>query len=336
MGYEMLTRTGKNFWEMTSVMQNAIRKGDYEIAGYAMWELLPKYGNYLRKRLLVISAEDCYGVLTKELLPLMDMATQESFEKALSILCAAKKNRDADYFVCNLMVNDTPSGLDKHELSKKLARAIIKKRIVEAGRLSAELFKTDRKLMWKMLNEITGLHRPHLIAEVQALETSNKNMTKPAEETIFVAKAMVLFWTEKPTKERLLAYDGMRFDGVMDYQSIRIKKSLDDCERVEGLFPEWAYNWHTVYGKYKLRRDAVHAIESDQRLLTPLEINLFDDCTWNRDINECLKKWNPRNRHIPYDDGKFTVEMKFPVSEEDGGAEASDDEESFEQMTLPI
>ena len=110
LGYEMKpTRNGRNFYEVTSAMQNAIRKGDYEVAGYAMWELLPEYLGYLRKRLLVISAEDCFGVITKEILALCDIGTEDAMEKALALICLAKKNRDADYFVCNLMYNDVPT-----------------------------------------------------------------------------------------------------------------------------------------------------------------------------------------------------------------------------------
>lgn len=123
MAYQMLTRTGKSFWEVTSAMQNAIRKGEFEVAGYAMWELLAEYTPYLRKRLLVISAEDCFGVLTKEILELCEIGTEDSLTRALALLCMAKKNRDADYLVCNLMLNDQPTGADKDFLSREIGRA---------------------------------------------------------------------------------------------------------------------------------------------------------------------------------------------------------------------
>ena len=77
LAYQMLTRTGLSFWEVTSAMQNSIRKGDYEIAGFCLWELLPQYTPYLRKRLLVISAEDCYGVITKEILNLCESKKEQ-------------------------------------------------------------------------------------------------------------------------------------------------------------------------------------------------------------------------------------------------------------------
>ena len=86
MAYPMLTRTGRSFWEVTSVMQNSIRKGDYELAGHCLWELLPQYTPYLRKRLLVISAEDCYGILTKEILNLCETGTEDSLTRAVALL----------------------------------------------------------------------------------------------------------------------------------------------------------------------------------------------------------------------------------------------------------
>ncbi len=315
MGYQMLTRTGRSFWEVTSAMQNAIRKGDYDVAGYSMWELLPEYKSYLRKRLLVISAEDCFGVLTKEILALCDIGDEESLTKALALLCLAKKNRDADYFVCNLMLNDNPTGADKDTLASELYSAIREKDVVKAGRYCIEFFKKNRKALWNLLHDMARMSYPHLEAEFLALKQANDRMTKPTEETIFVAKAIVLMWTCRDTKEGVLAYPAMKFDGVLDAEDIPVDKSLEECPKIEGLFPEWAYNWHTYHGKYKLGRDAVHAITNDQRLLTPLEENLFDDCTWNHDINICLQKHNPNRYSLPYDDGKIEPGVKYGKKE---------------------
>lgn len=314
LAYQMLTRTGKSFWEVTSAMQNSIRKGDYEIAGYCLWELLPQYTPYLRKRLLVISAEDCFGVITKEILNLCDIGTEKSLTDAVNLLCQAKKNRDADYFVCNLMFNDAGSqNTDKADLARTLHTAIRRKSIIDAGRYSAELFKVNRKEFWKMLLDTAMVFYSDLYDEVKALNTANDRMSKPAEETIFVAKAMVLMWT--PKEMDLLGHPAIRFDGVLEAGELPAAKPADECRKISGLFPEWAYNWHTSYGKYKLRRDAVHAIQNDQKLLTPLVENLFDDCSWNRDINACLLKHNPNGYILPFDDGKLDPRVKYGTQE---------------------
>ena len=312
MAYEMLTRSGRNFYEVTSVMQNSIRKGEYEIAGHCVWELLPKYESYLRKRFLVISAEDCFGIITKEILNLSKTEGSENVERALSLLCRGKKNRDADYFVCNLMRDGNLKSFDKEIIGKGLVTAIQDMDVRAAGEYSYELFGRNRKYLWKILEEYATRKAPHLSSEFSALHEANESVTKPNMETIFVAKAIVLLWTEKEKTEDVLSVPEIRFDGVLNPSEVEIIKRVENCQRVDGLFPEWAYNWHTYHGKYKLRRDAVHAISNDQNILTPLEENLFDDCTWNEDINACLGKWNPRKRNVPYDDGKRNPEEKYP------------------------
>lgn len=307
----MLTRTGRNFYEVTSVMQNSIRKGCYEIAGHCLWELLPGYTPYLRKRFLVISAEDCFGIITKEIEALCSIGTEEALTKALVLMCLSKKNRDADYFVCNLMYSTDKTDLKKEELAKELHTAIRKMEIVKAGDLAAKLFNKNRNHFWDMLGDTARVYYPHLIDEVAALRKANNLVSKPAEEPIFLAKAMVLMWTKRDPLKGILGVEGMEFDELLNSDDIPVPKPVSECEKVSGLFPEWAYNWHTAYGKYKLRRDAVHAISNDQKLLTPLEVNLFDDCTWNRDINICLQRHNPNRYQLPFDDGKRKPEEKY-------------------------
>ena len=118
MAYKPITRNGHSMYDMASMLQKSIRRGDFNHAGYAANELYPGYYNYLWKRLLVISAEDCYGIITKEIVGLRmasDMANQGRkgddidpifIAKAITLLCAARKNRDACYFACNFMCID--------------------------------------------------------------------------------------------------------------------------------------------------------------------------------------------------------------------------------------
>ena len=67
------------------------------------------------RRLLEVSAEDCYGIITKEIIALMeaDAVVNEKrkpketndifYAKAVVLLCMARKNRDADYVASNFM-----------------------------------------------------------------------------------------------------------------------------------------------------------------------------------------------------------------------------------------
>ena len=112
MDYQMLTKNGHSFWDMSSMLQKAIRRGDYARAGYAANELFDRYNGYLWRRLLVISAEDCYGAVTQEIIALKqaDEAQKERekifVSKAIVLLCRCLKNKDADYFSCNYMQSD--------------------------------------------------------------------------------------------------------------------------------------------------------------------------------------------------------------------------------------
>ncbi len=118
MGYKMLTKNGYDLFEMSSMLQKAIRRSDIPHAAYAANELGVKYRKYLWKRLLTVSAEDCYGIMTKEIVALQQADeyvnkkakegdTNDLFiAKALILLCMARKNRDADYVACNFMWGD--------------------------------------------------------------------------------------------------------------------------------------------------------------------------------------------------------------------------------------
>ena len=116
MSWEMKTKHGHNFYDMASLLQKAIRRCDCNLAGYAAYELYGGYYNYVWKRLLVVSAEDCYGIITKEIIALkcaddLVNGTKKGYDrdplfvaKAIVLLCMARKNRDGCYLACNFML----------------------------------------------------------------------------------------------------------------------------------------------------------------------------------------------------------------------------------------
>ena len=126
MAYDLKTRNGHNMFDMSSMLQKAIRRNDIERASYAAYELYGNYYTYLWKRLLIISAEDCYGIMTKEIIALK-LADDEVnkgkkgyekepvfLSKAVTLLCMARKNRDGCYVACNFMLPDKI--LDENEI----------------------------------------------------------------------------------------------------------------------------------------------------------------------------------------------------------------------------
>lgn len=106
---QLITQRGYDFYEVASALQKSIRRADVKLAGYMALELFPDYYEYCWKRLLTISAEDCYGVITKEIMALYeafhivnkgkskkDMTGRVFISKAVILLCTVKHNRDAD------------------------------------------------------------------------------------------------------------------------------------------------------------------------------------------------------------------------------------------------
>ena len=109
----MILRTvsGYDFFEVSSAMQKAIRRGDARVASFFALELWhSNYRDYVWKRLFTISAEDCHGLITKEIEALWQghelvnkNATDEKAKgrifvsKAVILLCECRKNRDADH-----------------------------------------------------------------------------------------------------------------------------------------------------------------------------------------------------------------------------------------------
>ncbi len=116
--YSPMTPGGFSMYTMSSMLQKSIRRGDIDHASFAAKELRGNYYKYLWKRLLIISAEDCYGIITKEIIGLKiadDTANDGRkgydrdplfISKAIVLLCMARKNRDACYVACNFMHDD--------------------------------------------------------------------------------------------------------------------------------------------------------------------------------------------------------------------------------------
>lgn len=108
MRHAIKTVRGYAFGEVASALQKAIRRGDARLAGYWTIELFESnYREYLWRRLLTISAEDCWGVITYEVEALYrswQMIDRQKrgagrifAAKAALLLAQARKCRDADH-----------------------------------------------------------------------------------------------------------------------------------------------------------------------------------------------------------------------------------------------
>lgn len=104
----LITKRGYDFYVATSAMQKAIRRGETALAGFFALELMESgFHNYVWKRLMTISAEDCHGIITQEIESLWN-GFKEHFQKgtqkgriylakAIIVLSQAPKSRDADH-----------------------------------------------------------------------------------------------------------------------------------------------------------------------------------------------------------------------------------------------
>ena len=111
------TVSGYDLYVVASGLQKAIRRGDVELAGACALELYSSgFWKYCWKRLLTVSAEDCHGIITKEVWALLesfmfinDYKDQTGkgrifISKAVILMCAGLKSRDSDHLQ-NLVVD---------------------------------------------------------------------------------------------------------------------------------------------------------------------------------------------------------------------------------------
>ena len=107
--YQLRTKGGYDFYEAASALQKGIRRNDVVTAAFFAVELWQSgYGNYVWKRLYTISAEDCWGLITREVDALhhgYELVNKGASEpkgrvfigKCVILLCECYKSRDADH-----------------------------------------------------------------------------------------------------------------------------------------------------------------------------------------------------------------------------------------------
>lgn len=184
MAYNLETRSGHNMFTMASLLQKAIRRGDKERAGYAAMELFGSYHSMLWNRIMTVSCEDCWGILAKEIVALrytdgVRNRNRKGYEKdtqyvsqAITLLCDAKKSRDACYYACNF---------------------VLQTYVTDPGRLSKEFVGQTRKEIESVADD--ALEIKNISGEVGEWEVP---------ESSFEGEQMSLFdMTSTPDNEEL-------------------------------------------------------------------------------------------------------------------------------------
>jgi len=108
MGYNVRTANDYDFYEVASLLQKTIRRGDAVLAIRAAEELQPNFHKYVWNRLIILSAEDCEDNITGAIVDLFDgwqvvnKVGQKGdpgrlfIAKAILLLCKVRHSRDAD------------------------------------------------------------------------------------------------------------------------------------------------------------------------------------------------------------------------------------------------
>ena len=179
------TKNGYSMYDMSSMLQKAIRRRDVPYASYAARELYFGFRPMMWNRLLTVSAEDCFGIVTREIAALNQADsilngkdyTEKSYltfiARAIMLLCAARKSRDADYVACNYLWGnpklsedelfaftghletdnpvETKNGYTADDMMIMLHSSICQSDIPHASYAALELYPRFRKQMWNRL-----------------------------------------------------------------------------------------------------------------------------------------------------------------------------------------
>ena len=295
-------------FEISSLIQKAIRRGDAEFACYAASEMERSYRPYLWKRLFVTSAEDCFDLVTSDVLALKesDDKTRDNvnLSKAVSILVSTRKNRDADYFACNLLYSrykkdypcggsvQTRHGHDVEKMSHILVEELLNCNDENAGYIANEIRLWYRGLFWVCMKRACDkLGSSILTEEISSLKKVDlAQKMNDASTTIYLCKAMtsimkhIKYGADVFAKKEPALYD------IDDFQSRR-------------SVPEYTYDCHTIIGKRRGLNDD-DFIVSEQKCLNPHQEGEYDELDWTNS-----RKWRTEGRGNVFDMPKMSKEV---------------------------
>lgn len=287
------TRNGNNMFEVSSLIQKALRRRD-PMAYYAANELLPHYRNYMWKRLLTVSAEDCYDMITQRIMELhrkdseADPLERKYVAIAVSTLMNARKNRDADYIACNLLnsrdkkdisqyvaeqVDDktcaTKNGHNMFDLAICFRKALAEVDDVMCGYALNEIRVRYRKFAWKILiQKAQEMKMRDVELEIRALRDADKLAQE--KSSIFFAKSLAILL-------KVVKYGGTQIFTKDFIYNDKIDLHVYDEKKLQ--MPSYIFDCHTYIGKARgmTKRQFVKA---EQNALTPHKDGEYDHASW--------------------------------------------------------
>lgn len=305
----LFTRNGHNMFDVSSLIQKALRRGDMEFGCYAAHEMMWKYRPYLWTRLFITSAEDCYDPVSSRILYLRkkdyEIAETEDtryLSEAINLLVRTRKNRDADYFACNFVCSKdkrdfpmgstqlvTRHGHDLREMTIALKKAIFDFDEENIGYICCEIWCWYKRLFWVVAKGVAkDLGSGILMREINALMEIDMTMNTKNSTWIYMCKAIVMFLhcIDLGTCD-IFSYPDMRYiEDVLKYNQIR-------------NLPEYTYDCHTRKGK-AMGKTVFDFRISEQTSLRPHIQGLYDDLEWANST-----KWNAEGRGEDYNTPKL-------------------------------
>lgn len=287
-----------NMFEISSMVQKAIRRGLIDDAFYSANEMIAHFRSYLWKRLLTASSEDCHDLLSAKLLKLhreddsLAIEDKSRISEAVSYLVYARKNRDVDYFACNLMNSrdkrhltsieptltdavqvqyPTKNGHSMFDCSAALVKAVNCADYDMAGYTANELYVRYRTYFWQTIRKIAReLNESRILDEINALKVFDDEQVGSKSPTpIFAAKSVVV----------LIKFVKYGIDVFVEHEYPFVDIYKYDSKYM--MIPSYVYDCHTWRGKQlgKTKRDFV---VEEQKGLRPKVVGEFDDSSWER------------------------------------------------------
>lgn len=313
------TETGYNMFDMLSMLQKSIRRGDYLHAGFAANQLKNRYRKAMWNRLMVISSEDCYGVVTKEITTLFYCDSNErddiNISRAVALLCTAKKSRDACYFACNFVLASrkpreikvlvreadefehrlgVPEGSEV-QLSLFCEPTLIRERTRNGVMLEKAINHLDMDMIGYQMCMLKHEYRGFLW---DVFEDYGKENVKDVSEEIHqlrMADGIVNKGKKEPDEifiskaAMVLCVAKHRTDLPLTGTNFIPIHSFIDWSKVMIMpisecepkdgIPEWVYDCHTLKGK-KMGKTDWDMTTTEQAALNPLQPCFFDEASW--------------------------------------------------------
>lgn len=309
----LFTRNGHNMFDISSLIQKALRRGDMEFACYAAHEMMWKYRPYLWTRLLITSAEDCFDLVTGRVLYLKkkdlecnDVTNTRYLSEAVNLLVKVRKNRDADFFACNLLYSKekkdypmgsgqlvTRHGHDLKAMTEELKKAILACDEEGIGYVANEIRCWYRKLFWVVAKDIARTLGSDLLArEVCALQEVDLAQNPKNSSCIFITKAIVSFMRViRAGNDEMFSFPDLRgIEDVMKYSGFR-------------NLPEYTYDCHTRKGK-AMGLGGDDFIITEQSSLHPHISGFYDELDWTNS-----RKWRTEGRGHDFDTPKMPKKL---------------------------